>query len=79
MLGKLLVTQLLIFTINNNPVIGKTLAQLLQGVVLFLVAPVEAIHFVPAHFARVHLVQAFLQGFPGQVKPDLDHIDLVVF
>src|SRR5690606_30771747 len=79
MLGKLLVTLLFIFTLNNEPVFGKMLTQALQSVVLFSVAPVQTMQLMPVRFTRIHGIQPFLQGFPGQVKPDLDHIDMIIF
>ena len=78
-LGKLLVALLLIFAINNEPVLGKALTQALQGVIFFAIAPVQTMQLMPVSFTRIHGIQTFLQDFPGQVKPDLDHIDMVIF
>ena len=60
-LCKALVAVLFILAINDKPVIGESVAQVLQGIVLFLIAPIQTMQFMPVLFRGINLVQPFLQ------------------
>ena len=77
-LCKALVAVLFILAINDKPVIGEPVAQVLQGIVLFLIAPIQTMQFMPVLFRGINLVQPFLQWFPWQVEPDLNHMHMVL-